>query len=151
MGEIISNKRYLLNICQLLYRQFIGNESMNNTIDELGTDVDIYDTVYEFIRDKLSHDDDDVIDFIYSCFYETANEYNDRIMNINSEDLIIPKLRKMKGTRFFTAQVRYIEDYTHTSYMPIMLESLIYHQIIDEDSLDTEIIDMWDFQIDVDE
>ena len=86
MEEIISNKRYLLNICQLLYRQFIGNESMNITIDELETDVDLYETVFEFIRDKLSHDTDDVIDYIYSCIYENANEYNDRIMSINSED-----------------------------------------------------------------
>jgi hypothetical protein len=50
----------------------------------------------------------------------------------------------MKGIRSYFATVRYDEYYSHKTYMPIMLEYMVEEYIIDEDNVETDVIDTWD-------
>jgi hypothetical protein len=73
MEELINRKDYLLRMCQLLYKEFIIGE--NVYVDDLRTDLWLYERVFGYIDNKLGHKDTDISDFIYACFYENTNKY----------------------------------------------------------------------------
>lgn len=147
MEELINRKDYLLRMCQLLYKEFIIGE--NVYVDDLSTDLWLYERVFGYIDNKLGHKDTDISDFIYACFYENTNKYGENIFNISSEDVIIPKLKKLKAERSYTATVRFRENYTFDTYMNVIMEYVINNYQIDYDDITSDIIDTWGDNIDV--
>jgi hypothetical protein len=63
---------------------------------------------------------------------------------ISPEQIDISELKEMRGIRTYFAKVRYDEYYSHKTYLPIMLEFMVDEYIIDEDNVETDIIDTWD-------
>ena len=142
MKELNVNKKYILKVCQLLYSQFIVNNKSH--IGDLYHDHGTYDTIYNHIKDTMGHKDESEIDFLYACFYENVNKWGSKILTISPEQIDIPELKEMRGIRTYFATVRYDEYYSHKTYMPIMLEYMVEEYIIDEDNVETDIIDTWD-------
>lgn len=142
MTELNANKKYILKVCQLLYSQFIANNKSH--IGDLYHDFYTYETIFKHIQKTMGHKDADEVDFIYACFYENVNKWGDKILTISPEQIDLPKLKEMRGIRTYFATVRYDEYYSHKTYMPIMLEYMVEEYIIDEDNVETDVIDTWD-------
>jgi len=144
MSELNVNKKYILKVCQLLYSQFIHNNKVH--IGDLYHDSHTYETVFIHIQDTMGHKDENEVDFLYTCFYENVNKWGDKILTISPEQIDLPKLKEMEGIRTYFATVRFDEYYSHKTYMPIMLEYMIDEYIINEDHVDTDIFDTWDYE-----
>jgi len=142
MTELNVNKKYILKVCQLLYSQFIHNNKFS--ISDLDSQHGTYETIFRHIQDTMGHEDADEVDFIYACFYENVNKWGDKILTISPEQIDISKLKEMRGIRTYYATVRYDEYYSHKTYIPIMLEYMIDEYIINEDNIETDVIDSWD-------
>jgi hypothetical protein len=142
MSELNVNKKYILKVCQLLYSQFIANNKSH--LGDLYHDFYTYETISTHIQKTMGHKDADEVDFIYACFYENVNKWGDKILTISPEQIDLPKLKEMKGIRTYLATVRYVEYYLHKTYMPIMLEYMVEEYTIDEDNVETDVIDTWD-------
>jgi len=149
MTELNVNKKYILKVCQLLYSQFIHNNRYN--INDLKNDSNTYETIFKFIQKTMGHEDADEVDFIYACFYENVNKWGDKILTISPEQIDIPELKEMRGVRTYFATVRFDEYYSHKTYIPIMLEYMVDEYIIDEDNVETDIIDSWDYTTRIEE
>jgi hypothetical protein len=143
MSELNVNKKYILKVCQLLYSQFIANNKYY--LSDLYHDFYTYETIFKHIQKTIGHKDADEVDFIYACFYENVNKWGDKILTISPEQIDLPKLKEMKGIRSYFATVRYDEYYSHKTYMPIMLEYMVEEYIINEDNVETDVIDTWDY------
>jgi hypothetical protein len=138
------NKKYILKICQLLYKEFILSNKFNES--ELGTNMDAYHEVREYLE-KLGHEDYEESVFLYACFVKNSNYFYDDILTINVDRLIIPKLQSYKGEREYYATVQYNETYSMETYLPIIMKSALENYSIDEDDVESEIIDTWDHSI----
>ena len=68
---------------------------------------------------------------------------------ISPEQLILPEIKPFKGKRTYYAEVRFEEYYSMETYMPIMLENVIEQYQIDEDTVETDILDTWDHEVDI--
>jgi len=144
MTKLNVNKKYILKVCQLLYSQFIRNNEFS--ISDLDSQHETYETIFSHIQKTMGHEDADEVDFIYACFYENVNKWGDKILTISPEQIDLPKLKEMEGIRTYFATVRFDEYYSHKTYMPIMLEYMIDEYIINEDHVDTDIFDTWDYE-----
>ena len=144
MSKLNVNKKYILKVCQLLYSQFIRNNKFS--ISDLDSQHETYETIFRHIQDTMGHKDENEVDFIYACFYENVNKWGDKILTISPEQIDISKLKEMRGIRTYYATVRYDEYYSHKTYIPIMLEYMIDEYIINEDHVDTDIFDTWDYE-----
>jgi len=144
MSKLNVNKKYILKVCQLLYSQFIRNNEFS--ISDLDSQHETYETIFSHIQKTMGHEDADEVDFIYACFYENVNKWGDKILTISPEQIDLPKLKEMEGIRTYFATVRFDEYYSHKTYMPIMLEYMIDEYIINEDHVDTDIFDTWDYE-----
>ena len=144
MTKLNVNKKYILKVCQLLYSQFIRNNKFS--ISDLDSQHETYETIFSHIQKTMGHEDADEVDFIYACFYENVNKWGDKILTISPEQIDLPKLKEMEGIRTYFATVRFDEYYSHKTYMPIMLEYMIDEYIINEDHVDTDIFDTWDYE-----
>ena len=144
MSKLNVNKKYILKVCQLLYSQFIRNNKFS--ISDLDSQHETYETIFSHIQKTMGHEDADEVDFIYACFYENVNKWGDKILTISPEQIDLPKLKEMEGIRTYFATVRFDEYYSHKTYMPIMLEYMIDEYIINEDHVDTDIFDTWDYE-----
>ena len=144
MSKLNVNKKYILKACQLLYSQFIRNNKFS--ISDLDSQHETYETIFRHIQDTMGHKDENEVDFIYACFYENVNKWGDKILTISPEQIDISKLKEMRGIRTYYATVRYDEYYSHKTYIPIMLEYMIDEYIINEDHVDTDIFDTWDYE-----
>lgn len=142
MKELNVNKKYILKICQLLYSRFIHNNEFEPVA--LSDDYTVYEEIFSYIQKKMGHEDADEVDFIYACFYNNVIKWGDKILTISPEQIDFPKLTEMRGIRTYSATVRYDEYFSHKTYMPIMLEYMIEEFIIDEDNVETDVIDTWD-------
>jgi hypothetical protein len=138
------NKKYILKICQLLYKEFILSNKFNES--ELGTNMDAYHEVREYLE-KLGHEDYEESDFLYTCFVKNSNFYNEDILSIDVNQLEIPKLQSYKGERQYYATVQFNETYSMETYLPIIMKSALENYSIDEDDVESEIIDTWDHSI----
>jgi hypothetical protein len=144
MSKLNVNKKYILKVCQLLYSQFIRNNKFS--ISDLDSQHETYETIFRHIQDTMGHKDENEVDFIYACFYENVNKWGNKILTISPEQIDLPKLKEMRGIRTYYATVRYDEYYSHKTYIPIMLEYMIDEYIINEDHVDTDIFDTWDYE-----
>ena len=144
MRELNVNRKYILKVCQLLYSQFIHNDKVN--IGDLYHDSHTYETIFRHIQDTMGHKDGNEVDFLYACFYENVNKWGSKILMISPEQIDISELKEMRGIRTYFAKVRYDEYYSHKTYLPIMLEFMVDEYIIDEDNVETDIIDTWDHE-----
>jgi hypothetical protein len=144
MTKLNVNKKYILKVCQLLYSQFIRNNEFS--ISDLDSQHETYETIFSHIQKTMGHEDADEVDFIYACFYENVNKWGDKILTISPEQIDLPKLKEMEGIRTYFATVRFDEYYSHKTYIPIMLEYMIDEYIINEDHVDTDIFDTWDYE-----
>ena len=144
MTKLNVNKKYILKVCQLLYSQFIRNNEFS--ISDLDSQHETYETIFSHIQKTMGHEDADEVDFIYACFYENVNKWGDKILTISPEQIDLPKLKEMRGIRTYYATVRYDEYYSHKTYMPIMLNYMVEEYQIDEDNIETDIIDTWDHE-----
>jgi hypothetical protein len=147
MAEIIGNKKYNLKICNILYRNFIHNNQFR--VEDLYRNRRTYEIIFQYINESLSHNDWDVSDYLYACFYENVDIWGSRILMISPEQLILPEIKPFKGKRTYYAEVRFEEYYSMETYMPIMLENVIEQYQIDEDTVETDILDTWDHEVDI--
>lgn len=138
------NKKYILKICQLLYKEFILSKKFNES--DLRTNMDAYHEVRTYLI-KLGHEDYEEFEFLYACFVKNSNYFYEDILTIDVDQLIIPELQSYKGEREYYATVQYIETYSMETYLPIIMKSAIENYSIDEDDVETEILDTWDHSI----
>jgi hypothetical protein len=126
---------YLKKIFKIIYNYIVGSDP-NFDISDLFDDSNVYEDIYMFIQDKLSHTDSDEVDFIYASFSRNWEMYGSSFPEIYGE-VIKPEL--------------YNEYYHHNTYLPVMLEYMINEYQIDEDNVETDIRDTWDHQININE
>jgi hypothetical protein len=136
---------YLKKIFKLIYNHIIGMNSSFDPVD-LFEDRNVYEDIFMFIQDQLSHSDSDEVDFIYACFSRNWEMYGSSFPEIYG-DVIKPKLEKYEGVRSYTATVNYWEYYHHDTYLPVMLQYMIEEYQIDEDNIETDLIDTWDYDV----
>ena len=142
----LNNKKYIQKVCGVVYRQFIKKENMN--IYEMADDRSTYEYIFGFLRKSFGHNDDET-DFLYACAYVNIEKWGEKVLLIEPEQITIMPKQKFKGTRSYVASVRYDEYYSYDTYMDIMLEYMIEEYQIGEDSVDTDIIDTWDHEINI--
>jgi hypothetical protein len=111
---------YLKKIFKIIYNYIVGSDP-NFDISDLFDDSNVYEDIYMFIQDKLSHTDSDEVDFIYASFSRNWEMYGSSFPEIYGE-VIKPELEYM------------INEYQ-----------------IDEDNVETDIRDTWDHQININE
>jgi hypothetical protein len=140
---------YLKKIFKIIYNYIVGSEP-NFDISDLFDDSNVYEDIYMFIQDKLSHTDSDEVDFIYASFSRNWEMYGSSFPEIYGE-VIKPELKMYEGVRNYGATVVYNEYYHHNTYLPVMLEYMINEYQIDEDNVETDIRDTWDHQININE
>ena len=142
----LNNKKYIQNVCGVVYRQFIKKENIN--IYEMADDRSTYEDIFSFLQKSFGHNDDET-DFLYACAYVNIEKWGEKVLLIEPEQITIIPKQKFKGTSTYYANVRYDEYYSYDTYMDIMLEYMIEEYQIDEDSVDTDIIDTWDHEINI--
>ena len=147
MGQI--SDTYLKKIFKIIYNHVIGSNPSFD-ISELFDDSNVYEDIYMFIQDKLSHTDSDEVDFIYASFSRNWEMYGSSFPEIYGE-VIKPELKMYEGIRNYGATVVYNEYYHHNTYLPVMLEYMINEYQIDEDNVETDIRDTWDHEITINE
>jgi len=140
---------YLKKIFKIIYNHLIGSDP-NFDIADLFDDSNVYEDVYMFIQDKLSHTDADEVDFIYASFSRNWEMYTSSFPEIYGE-VIKPELKMYEGVRNYGATVVYNEYYHHNTYLPVMLEYMINEYQIDEDNVETDVRDTWDHEITINE
>jgi hypothetical protein len=140
---------YLKKIFKIIYNYIVGSDP-NFDISDLFDDSNVYEDIYMFIQDKLSHTDSDEVDFIYASFSRNWEMYGSSFPEIYGE-VIKPELKMYEGVRNYGATVVYNEYYHHNTYLPVMLEYMINEYQIDEDNVETDIRDTWDHQININE
>jgi hypothetical protein len=140
---------YLKKIFKIIYNHVIGSNPSFD-ISELFDDSNVYEDIYMFIQDKLSHTDADEVDFIYASFSLNWEMYESSFPEIYGE-VIKPELKMYEGVRNYGATVVYNEYYHHNTYLPVMLEYMINEYQIDEDNVETDIRDTWDHEITINE
>jgi hypothetical protein len=140
---------YLKKIFKIIYNYIVGSDP-NFDISDLFDDSNVYEDIYMFIQDKLSHTDSDEVDFIYASFSRNWEMYGSSFPEIYGE-VIKPELKMYEGIRNYGATVVYNEYYHHNTYLPVMLEYMINEYQIDEDNVETDIRDTWDHQININE
>jgi hypothetical protein len=140
---------YLKKIFKIIYNYIVGSDP-NFDITDLFDDSNVYEDIYMFIQDKLSHTDSDEVDFIYASFSRNWEMYGSSFPEIYGE-VIKPELKMYEGIRNYGATVVYNEYYHHNTYLPVMLEYMINEYQIDEDNVETDIRDTWDHQININE
>jgi hypothetical protein len=117
------------------------------------TDASTYEEFYGFIGNSLGLEGDhEKIDFIYASYYLNLKEYGGNILSsikLNDDDILIPTLKTFKGNRIYYATVQYDERYTMNTYLPSIMEYAINEYQIDEDSLGEEIIETWDYSVNI--
>jgi hypothetical protein len=145
MGQI--SDTYLKKIFKIIYNHIVGSDSSFDPAD-LFDEPSVYEDIFMFIQDKLSHTDADEVDFIYASFSLNWEMYPSSFPEIYGE-VIKPKLKMYEGFRNYGATVVYNESYHHNTYLPIMLRYMIEEYQIDEDNVETDIRDTWDHQIDI--
>ena len=142
----LNNKKYIQKVCGVVYRQFIKKENIN--IHEMADDRSTYEYIFDFLKRSFGHDVDET-DFLYACAYVNIEKWGEKVLLIEPEQITIMPKQKFKGTRSYVASVRYDEYYSYDTYMDIMLEYMIEEYQIGEDSVDTDIIDTWDHEINI--
>lgn len=140
---------YLKKIFKIIYNYIVGSDP-NFDVTDLFDDSNVYEDIYMFIQDKLSHNDSDEVDFIYASFSRNWEMYGSSFPEIYGE-VIKPELKMYEGIRNYGATVVYNEYYHHNTYLPVMLEYMINEYQIDEDNVETDIRDTWDHQININE
>ena len=140
---------YLKKIFKIIYNYIVGSDP-NFDIADLFEDSNVYEDIYMFIQDKLSHTDSDEVDFIYASFSRNWEMYGSSFPEIYGE-VIKPELKMYEGVRNYGATVVYNEYYHHNTYLPVMLEYMINEYQIDEDNVETDIRDTWDHEITINE
>ncbi len=140
---------YLKRLFKVIHNYVISNHP-NTEIGDLFDDTSTYEDISIFIQDKLSHSDADEVDFIYASFSLNWEMYASSFPEIYGE-VIRPKLTRYEGVRNYYAKVVYDEYYHHNTYLPIMLEYLINDYQIDEDNIESEIYDTWDYSVTIHE
>jgi len=142
----LENKKYIQKVCGVVYRQFIKKENID--IYDMADDRSTYEDIFSFLKKSFGHDADDA-DFLYACAYVNIEKWGEKVLLIEPEQITIMPKQKFKGTRSYVATVRYDEYYSYDTYMDIMLEYMIEEYQIGEDSVDTDIIDTWDHEINI--
>jgi hypothetical protein len=140
---------YLKKIFKIIYNHVIGLDPSFD-ITDLFHERSVYEDIFMFIQDKLSHTDADEVDFIYASFSRNWEMYGSSFPEIYGE-VIKPKLKMYEGVRRYGATVIYNEYYHHNTYLPVMLEYMIDEYQINEDNIETDIHDTWDHEITINE
>lgn len=140
---------YLKKIFKIIYK-YITESTDSFNITDLFDDSSVYEDIFNFIQDKLSHSDSDEVDFIYASFSLNWEMYASSFPEIYGE-VIKPKLKMYEGIRNYSATVVYDEYYHYNTYLPIILEYMISEYQIDEDNIESEIHDSWDYNIEIKE
>lgn len=140
---------YLKKIFKIIYN-YIKGANPSFDISDLFDEQNVYEDIFMFIQDKLSHSDADEVDFIYASFSLNWEMYASSFPEIYGE-VIKPKLTTFEGVRRYGATVVYNEFYHQNTYLPIMLEYAINEYQIDEDNIETEVHDTWDHEISINE
>jgi hypothetical protein len=138
---------YLKKIFKIIYK-FAKSEFPRIEVSWLFDDASVYEDIFMFIQDKLSHSDSEEVDFIYASFSLNWEMYGSSFPEIYGE-VVRPKLTMYEGRKTYGADVVYNEFYHHRTYLPVMLEYMINEFQIDEDHVDTDIRDTWDHEISV--
>lgn len=136
-------KKILYKFIKILISEFGDTYSVN----DLYVEPDIYSTVFNFIYNDLAIDDIDKVDLIYSSFVETLIHLNGDYTDFNENDVIIPSKKIFNGEKSYYATVLYTEYYSHQTYLPAILHSLIIEYQIDEDNVEADIRDTWDEEV----
>lgn len=143
------DSKFLKKVFTLIYSEF-GDDY---TILDMETDASTYEEFYEFIGNSLGLEgEQDKIDFIYASYYLNLKEYGGNILSsikLNDDDILIPTLKTFKGNRTYYATVQYDERYTMNTYLPSIMEYAINEYQIDEDEMRTDVLDTWDYDVNI--
>lgn len=140
------NKKILYRFIKLLFSEF---NQRNYSINEYVTNKIVYEEVFNFIQNDLGISDAEQVDFIYASFYETLKKLNGNLSSFTENDIIVPIKNKYEAKRRYYATVHFEEVYSYDTYLPIILEYMVHEYQIDEDAVSTDIIDTWDFEVDI--
>lgn len=143
------NKKLILRVIKLLYDEYIIGEGWDPM--DLTYDTEVYESVYEYISKHFGFERSDweSIDYIYAAFAENSILFDDQMPNITLDNLKLPEKKKYSGKHTYYATVKYTELYTLETYLPVILKQSIREYQINEDSIDTDIIETWDDEIDI--
>ena len=142
----IENKKYIQKVCSLVYKEFIINEDIS--VDEMNEDISIYEDIFNFLKSSFGHDTEGT-DFLYACAYENIKKWGDKISSISPEQIVIVPKQKFKGHATYFESSLVVEDYSHDTYMNIMLEYDVRNWAIDPDNVEREPRDSWDWEVDI--
>jgi len=140
---------YLKKIFKIIYN-YIKEYDPSFINTDLFEETSVYEDIYTFIHDKLSHTEDDEVDFIYASFSLNWEMYTSSFPEIYGE-VIRPEIKMYEGVRNYGATVIYNEYFHHSTYLPIIVEYAIQEYQIDEDNVESDVHDTWDEEITINE
>ena len=137
------DKKILYRFIKLIFSEFDGEWEINDYF----TDKTAYQEVFDFVQSGLGISDADQIDLIYASFCETLKHLNGDFSNFTENDVILPVLQNFRGERSYLGTVQFTEIYDFETYLPVILEGLMDSYSLDEDRVNTDIIETWDHEI----